>query len=196
MKNRTNRSELFCNYLCAWQFVFACFSLLLTVSFSTFILGASEAFAASNGVQNGVKLYVSKMGDDTDGRSWKTAFHTIQQALDAVPDDKGGHQIIVRPDTYVEANLAPAYKGAASAYNSLIGDFDGNLGSGAKGWVVIDSGDPQKGFKSWDWWGPIRASNKHWPHGNNQQTFSSIIWDRWKLRPPRCGSSSRCQASV
>jgi hypothetical protein len=154
---------------------------LLTASFSTFILGASEAFASSNGVHSGVKLYVSKMGNDTDGRSWKTAFHTIQQALDAVPDDKGGHQIIVRPDTYVEANLAPAYKGAASAYNSLIGDFDGSLGSGAKGWVVIDSGDPEKGFKSWDWWGPIRASNKHWPHGNNQQTFSSIIWDRWKL---------------
>lgn len=29
-----------------------------------------------------------------------------------------------------------------------------------------------------------RASllRKHWPHGNNQETFSSIIWDRWILR--------------
>jgi hypothetical protein len=182
MKNRTNRSELFCNYLCAWQFVLTCLVLLLAANLSTFIVGASEAFAASNGVHGGVKFYVSKMGDDTDGRSWETAFHTIQQALNAVPDDKGNHQIIVRPDTYVETNLAPAYKGAVSAYNSLVGDFDGSLASGAKGWVVIDSGDPEKGFKSWDWWGPIRASNKHWPHGNNQQTFSSIIWDRWKLR--------------
>jgi hypothetical protein len=155
---------------------------LLMASISTFILGGTEAFAIPSDVQNGVKLYVSKLGDNTDGRSWKTAFHTIQKALDAVPDDKGGHQIIVRPDTYVEANLAPAYKGAASAYNSLIGDFDSSLGSGAKGWTVIDSGDPEKGFKSLDWWGPIRASDKNWPHGNNKETFSSIVWDRWKLR--------------
>ena len=110
------------------------------------------------------------------------AFRTIQAALDAVPDDQGGHQIIVRPDTYVEANLAPAHQGASGAYNALIGDFDGGLGSGARGWVVIDSGDQEKGFKSWDWWGTIRASDKHWPHGNNQETFSSIVWDRWVLR--------------
>lgn len=155
---------------------------LLTAILSTCISRGAEAFAAPSDVQGGVTLYVSKLGDNTDGRSWKTAFHTIQKALDAVPDDKGGHQVIVRPDTYVEANLAPAYKGAAAAYNSLIGDFDGGLGSGAKGWTVIDSGDPEKGFKSWDWWGPIRASDKHWPHGNNQETFSSIIWDRWNLR--------------
>ena len=25
-------------------------------------------------------------------------------------------------------------------------------------------------------------SDKHWPHGNNQETFSSIVWDRWTLR--------------
>ena len=64
----------------------------------------------------------------------------------------------------------------------MIGDFDGSLGSGAKGWVLLDSGDPEKGFKSWDWWSTIRASDKHWPHGNNQETFSSIVWDRWVLR--------------
>jgi hypothetical protein len=155
---------------------------LLAINLSTFILGGAETFAAPSDVRSGMTLHVSKLGDNTDGRSWKTAFHTIQKALDAVPDDKGGHQIIVRPDTYVEANLAPAYKGAVAAYNSLIGDFDGSLGSGAKGWTVIDSGDPEKGFKSLDWWGPIRASDKNWPHGNNKETFSSIVWDRWKLR--------------
>jgi hypothetical protein len=48
--------------------------------------------------------------------------------------------------------------------------------------VIIDSGDPEKGFKSWDWWGPFRASDKHWAGGNNQETFSSIVWDRWILR--------------
>ncbi len=151
---------------------------LLMVGLSTCISRGAEPSAT----RVGATFYVSKLGDDSDGRSWKTAFHTIQQALDAVPDDKGGHRIIIRPDTYVEANLAPAYKGATGAYNSLIGDVDGRFGSGATGWTVIDSGDPQKGFKSWDWWGPIRASDKYWPHGNNQETFSSIIWDRWNLR--------------
>lgn len=182
MKNRTNSSKLFCSYLFDWLFILAFFAPLPAANLSTFIVGASEAFAASNDVHSGVKLYVSKLGDDTDGKSWKTAFRSIQQALDAVPDNRGGHKIIVRPDTYVEANLAPAHKGAPGAYNSLIGDFDGSLGSGAKGWTVIDSGDPEKGFKSLDWWGPIRASDKNWPHGNNKETFSSIVWDRWKLR--------------
>ena len=46
---------------------------------------------------------MSKQGDNSDGSSWQKALHSIQAAFDAVPDDKGGHQIIVRPDTYVEA---------------------------------------------------------------------------------------------
>ncbi len=132
--------------------------------------------------RRGVTLYVSKLGDNSDGRSWKTALHSIQAALDAIPDGEGGHQIIIRPDTYLEANLAPSHKGAAGAYNALICDFDGRLGSGVKGWGLVDSGDPQKGFKSWDWWSAFRASDKHWPTGNHQETFSSIVWDRWKLR--------------
>lgn len=61
----------------------------------------------------GVTLYVSKKGDNSNGRSWQRAFHTIQAALLAVPDDQGGHQIIVRPDTYLEANLYTNHKGAA-----------------------------------------------------------------------------------
>jgi len=132
--------------------------------------------------RKGVTLYVSKLGDNSDGSSWVKAFHTIQAALLAVPDDKGGHQIIVRPDTYVEANIAPAHPGAAGAYNALIGDFDGSLGSGGKGWVLIDSGDPEKGFKSWDWWGTMRASNKNWSRGNNREIFSAIVCDRWIFR--------------
>ena len=142
----------------------------------------AEGPAADPGAPRGVTLFVSKAGDDSDGRSWATAWRTIQQALDAVPDGRGGHRVIIRPDTYPEANLAPAHMGAAGACNTLEGDFDGSLGSGATGWVVIDSGDPEKGFKSWDWWGPIRAADHHWPHGNNRETFSSIVWDRWVLR--------------
>jgi hypothetical protein len=156
--------------------------MMLLACFLAGITRGEGPSAAGSEPGHGVTLYVSRLGDNSDGRSWKTAFHAIQKALDAVPDERGGHSVVVRPDTYVEANLAPTYKGAAGAYNSLVGDFDGRLGSGATGWVVIDSGDPEKGFKSWDWWGPIRASDKHWPHGNNQETFSSIVWDRWNLR--------------
>jgi len=152
--------------------------LLLGLAF----LSGSQSLDASESTHTPVSLHVSKLGDNTDGLTWKTAFHSIQKALDSIPDDRGGHSVVVRPDTYLEANLAPAHKGAAGAYNSLIGDFDGSLGSGATGWVVIDSGDPELGFKSWDWWSSIRASDKHWPHGNNQETFSSIVCDRWIFR--------------
>jgi len=157
--------------------------LLLSLACTT-VLSAATWDPASRDYtgHEGSTLYVSKQGDDTDGSSWSKAFRTIQAALDAVPDDRGGHTIVVRPDRYVEANLAPAHPGAAGSYNLLVGDFDGSLGSGAKGWVLVDSGDPKKGFKSWDWWGPIRSSDKHWSHGNNRETFSSIIWDRWAIR--------------
>lgn len=134
------------------------------------------------GGHKGATIHVSKLGDNSDGTSWEKAFHTIQAGLEAVSDGQGGSVVLVRPDTYVEANLAPVCKGAAGAYNAIIGDRDGKLGSGATGWVVIDSGDPENGFKSWDWWSTIRASDKHWPGGNNAETFSSIIWDRWILR--------------
>jgi hypothetical protein len=130
----------------------------------------------------GITLYVSKQGGNSDGRSWRTAFHSIQKALAAVPDARGGHRIIVRPDRYMEANLFPIHKGARGAYNELIGDIDGRLGSGATGWVILDSGDPQKGFKSYDWWGPIRAYQKGWSPEHKDDTFSSVAWDRWVLR--------------
>jgi len=130
----------------------------------------------------GSTIFVSKQGDNSDGSSWTKGFHTIQAALEAIPDEQGGYTIVVRPDRYVEANLAPSARGAAGAYNALIGDVDGTLGSGATGWVLIDSGDPELGFKSWDWWSTIRASDQNWSGGNNKETFSSIIWDRWILR--------------
>jgi len=132
--------------------------------------------------REGVTLYVSKAGDHTDGRSWAGAFHTIQAALDAVPDDRGGHRVIVRPDHYMEPNLETGYKGASGAYNLLIGDVDGRLGSGAQGWVVIDAGDSKTGFKSWDWWSNMRASTTKWSRGNNKTNFSCVVWDRWAFR--------------
>jgi hypothetical protein len=144
-------------------------------------LGGEGPDASSNLPRQGVTLHVSKLGNDGDGLSWSTAFRSVQRALEAVPDARGGHRILVRPDTYLEANLSPSHMGAVGAYNTLEGDFDGRLGSGATGWCVIDAGDPAKGFKSWDWWSSIRASDQHWPGGNNRETFSSIVWDRWKL---------------
>lgn len=132
--------------------------------------------------RKGMRIYVSKSGNDSDGSSWKKAYRTIQAALSAIPDDKGGHMIMIRPDTYVEANLSAAYKGAQGAYNLLVGDSDGRFGSGATGRIVIDASDPQKGFKSYDWWGTIRSYDKGWRPEFTEQTFSSICWDRWILR--------------
>jgi hypothetical protein len=127
-------------------------------------------------------IHVSKLGDDSDGSSWAKAFRTVQAALDAVPDDRGGYRIVVRPDTYLEANLFPAHRGAAGAPNELVGDWDGRLGSGTSGWVVLDAGDATRGFKSYDWWGTIRAYKKAWSPQHQAETFSSIGWDRWILR--------------
>ena len=132
--------------------------------------------------RKGITLYVSKLGDNSNGSSWEKGYRSIQAALSAVPDDKGGHTIIIRPDTYVEANLYTAFKGAKGAYNLIIGDFDGRLGSGGTGRIIIDAGDPQKGFKSYDWWGTIRSTSKGWRPEFTEQTFSSICWDRWILR--------------
>ena len=158
------------------------FILFATTTAPQIVAAPWDPAAADYSGNQGMTLYVSKQGDNSDGSSWQKAFHTIQAALSAVPDDKGGHQIVVRPDTYVEANLAPAHPGAAGAYNALIGDFDGSLGSGGKGWVLIDSGDPQKGFKSYDWWSTFRATQQGWSSEHTAPTFSCSAWDRWIFR--------------
>ena len=129
----------------------------------------------------GTTLYVSKVGDNSDGSSWGKGLHSIQAALNAIPAG-GGHRILIRPDTYMEANLYPANKGAEGLANALVGDRDGALGSGARGWVVIDAGDAEKGFKSYDWWSTIRAYKKGWSKEHGAETFSSIGWDRWSFR--------------
>ncbi|MCU0959466.1 MAG: hypothetical protein MUF48_05115 [Pirellulaceae bacterium] len=149
---------------------------------SCLVAGAAAADESVPAGHPGTTFYVSKLGDNSTGLSWSTAFTTIQAALDAVPDAQGGHRIVVRPDTYLEAMLAPAHSGAAGSYNELIGDHDGRLGSGTSGHVVIDSGDPGAGFKSYDWWGTIRATTQGWSPEHKDPTFSAIIWDRWKLR--------------
>lgn len=137
--------------------------------------------AAEAPSRRGVTLYVSKLGDDSDGSSWARAYHKIQSALSAIPDDRGGHRIVIRPDAYLEANLLPTHKGAAASYNELIGDHDGRLGSGATGWTVIDSGDPASGFKSFDWHSTFRAYKKGWSAEHTAESASSANWDRWKL---------------
>ena len=148
--------------------------------------------------RKGETIYVSKSGNNSDGSSWENAFCTIQAAFSAVPDDKGGHIIIIRPDTYMEANLYPSHKGAVGSYNLLIGDFNGSLGSGARGWVIIDSSTPEiaviqdpeglaagqanakfiivkdgpkVGYKSVDWWAPWRTGL-----GNNNDAFGQWIF--------------------
>ncbi len=154
--------------------------LLLCGSFSS--LASAENRQANDAAPEGASLYVSKLGDNSDGSSWSKAFHTIQAALNAVPNAQGGHRIIVRADTYMEANLYPAHKGAADRYNELIGDFDGRFGSGTTGWTTIDGSDPQMGFKSYDWYGTIRSYKKGWSKEHNDQSFSANVWDRWVLK--------------
>lgn len=127
-------------------------------------------------------IYVSKLGDDSDGKSWQTAFRSIQKALLSVPDDKGGYRVVVRPDVYWEANLYPSFKGAQGAYNELVGDFDGKYGSGATGWVRVDSSERNKGYKSYDWYSAIRAYRRGWSDAHSGETFSSTGWDRWIVR--------------
>lgn len=128
---------------------------------------------------NGVTMYVSKLGDNTTGSSWEHAFHTIQAALDAIPDDKGGHRIIVRPDTYMEAMLKPAHAGAKGAYNILEADIRGSEGSGSQGYAVVDSSDVKLGCKSIDWWSPFHCTAE----------MAATNWDRWVLRGFYCTGS-------
>ncbi len=75
---------------------------LTTVKCSLFLalacLAAATAHAAPENARQGATIYVSKLGDNSDGTSWNKAFHSLQQALHAIPDEQGGHRVIVRPE--------------------------------------------------------------------------------------------------
>ena len=171
------------------------FLVTVCLVFPLLAVAAEKPAAREPAAGPGRNIYVSPLGDNSDGRTWRTAFHAIQAALDVVPDDLGGHRIIIRPGTYPEANLDSKHKGAPGAYNVIEGDWDGSLGSGTKGWVVIDSGAPravvrtnpqaptgnpsfmiltngnpdaETGLKSVDWWGPWRCD----------PSYSAAGWDR------------------
>lgn len=174
-----NKKKYYKIRLKALYFLISLFILPGSLAFSSISIDPS---APDYTGRKGSVIYVSKLGNNSDGSSWKNGYHTIQAALSAIPDEKGGHQILIRPDTYVEANLYPAFKGAQNSYNLLIGDSDGSLGSGASGRIIIDAGDPKTGFKSYDWWGTIRSTTKGWRPEYTEETFSSIYWDRWILR--------------
>ena len=137
--------------------------------------------AADYAGRQGKTLYVSKLGNNSDGSSWPRAFHTIQAALLAVPDDQGGHRLIIRPDAYVEANLCTNHK-VAGRLQPLGRRWRWPARLGAAGRIVIDSGDPQKGFKSYDWWSTFRATERGWSSAHTEATFSCINWDRWIFR--------------
>ena len=139
------------------------------------VLGQAMGAAPEAAGRQGATLYVSKLGNNTDGQSWATAFTTIQAALDAVPDDQGGHRIVVRPDTYLEAMLSPRLQRASGAYNELVGDVDGRYGSGTSGHVVIDSGDPARSRVTTGGrrFAPLRAGRPR-PYRH----LFAIIWDR------------------
>ena len=156
------------------RFLRSCIVLFCVGLFQTATSLPAEPYdpsAADYTGRKGMTLYVSKLGDNSDGSSWAKAFHTIQAALSAVPDDKGGHRIIVRPDRYMEQNLHAIHEGAKGSYNLLQADFDGSLGSGATGYAVFDAGDPVRG----------NTSEKI----NNflqSREYAGEIWDRWIVR--------------
>ena len=154
---------------------------LLQISTTSSLAAPYDPSSAEYTGRKGVTLYVSKLGDNSDGTSWQKAFHTIQAAMDAVPDDKGGHVIVARPDRYVEANILPAHTGAKESYNLLIGDHNGSLGSGARGWVVIDSSDPERGFQSVNYWSPTYGAIPKMPWAKQGQ-LGCKRWDRWIVR--------------
>ncbi len=146
------------------------------------LMGAGPPGAVPAVRQGPATVYVSSLGDDSDGSSWKKAFRTIQGAL-----SEGTWSGRRAPHHRAAGNLSRGKPGAPipgrlGAYNLLVGDVDGRLGSGAVGRVIIDSGDPSKGFKSYDWWGPIRAYSKGWSKEHTGETASSLAWDRWILR--------------
>lgn len=146
---------------------------LLAMSCSTTVVAAAtwDPAAADYAGRKGTTLFVSKLGDNSDGSSWARALHTVQAALSAVPDAKGGHRIIVRPDVYMEQNLCAAFKAAPGAYNVLEADFDGRLGSGATGYAILDAGDPKLGSTS----GVINNFLQ-------SKKVSGEVWDRWIVR--------------
>nr|MCU0981736.1 hypothetical protein [Pirellulaceae bacterium] len=64
----------------------------LCLSCEVLIAAACDPAAPDYTGHRGTTIYVSKLGDNSDGSSWPKAFHTIQAALLAVPDDRGGHR--------------------------------------------------------------------------------------------------------
>jgi len=59
---------------------------------------------------------------------------TIQAALTAVPDDHGGHRILVAADTYMEAKPLSCASRCRRRLQRAVGDSAGRLGSGTSGW--------------------------------------------------------------
>ena len=80
----------FNRFPCRWRLAF-CLALLCLVTGMSLIAGAVAAVNPGGDQPHRRTLYVSKLGDNSDGLSWAKAFRTIQAALDAVPDDHGGN---------------------------------------------------------------------------------------------------------
>lgn len=71
-------SHLFCGK--RWPVL--CF---VAVALSVQVFAGDRTTASSESGHKGVILYVSKLGDNSDGSTWAKAFTTLQAALSAVP---------------------------------------------------------------------------------------------------------------
>ena len=90
------KSNYFRNGLRVLAILFLLMSILSDIS--AFSSDTIDPSASGYKGRKGTTLYVSKSGNNTDGSSWEQAYQSIQTALSAIPDDKGGHMIIIRPE--------------------------------------------------------------------------------------------------
>ena len=92
---------------------------------------ATEVGADDSAPRQPSTLYVSKLGDNTDGSTWQKAFRTIQAALTPCPMRMAGTASwCARIPT--SRPISRRFTSAAGSYNALVGDFDGSLGSALK----------------------------------------------------------------
>jgi hypothetical protein len=135
---------------------------------------ANSAAAVVN-VSSGAIFYVDPTADNSDGMSWATAFHHIQDAIDAVALETNGGEVWIaggpvnEPIFYDEARTASWDDGSGAVTGSLVmrtnvgvfGGFEGyrggtgaqearrNLRNRAQNWAVIDGSRARGGLAAW-----------------------------------------------
>lgn len=146
--------------------------------------------------RKGITVYVSMYDNNTNGSSWKMGHQNIHAAFSAIPDDKDGRKVMIRPDTYEEANVFTANKGAKGAYNLIVGDTDDYMNLRQKGGSLSMPEIRKKGLKAGiggeRFAQPARfmltfSSASPFPRDSNESTFGRrscmTLWLSRNLKP-------------